>query len=77
MLPGSPTYTTTTYPNPFNPAATIPLILASDSAVRLAVFDLRGRLVQTLVDGHLPAGRHEIRFDGPGGVQTRRMTLAK
>ncbi len=80
-----------TYPNPFNPAATIPVILASDATVRLAVFDLRGRLVQTLVDGNLPAGRHEIRFDGrelpsgtyvcrldgPGGVQTRRMTLVK
>jgi hypothetical protein len=80
-----------TYPNPFNPAATIPVILADDATVRLAVFDLRGRLVQTLVDGALPAGRHEFRFDGsglssgtylcrldgPGGPQTRRMTLVK
>jgi hypothetical protein len=79
------------YPNPFNPTATIPVILAQDAAVRLAVFDLRGRLVQTLVDGALSAGRHEIRFDGrelpsgtyvcrldgPGGVQTQRMTLVK
>jgi hypothetical protein len=81
----------TCYPNPFNPAVTIPVILANDAAVCLAVFDTRGRLVQTLVDGTLTAGRHEIRFDGsglpsgtyfcrldgPGGAQTRRMTLVK
>ncbi len=79
------------YPNPFNPAATIPVTLANETEVRLAVFDMRGRLVQTLVDGTLAAGHHEIRFDGrglpsgtylcrldaPGGVQTRRLTLVK
>jgi hypothetical protein len=79
------------YPNPFNPAATIPVILAEDAVVRLAVYDLRGRLVRTLVDGPLAAGRQEIRFDGsglpsgtyvcrldgPGGAQSRRLTLVK
>ncbi|MDY0110316.1 MAG: T9SS type A sorting domain-containing protein [Candidatus Krumholzibacteria bacterium] len=48
------------YPNPFNPTATVPLTLSAEQHVRLAVFDLRGRLVRTLVDGQLPAGRHEI-----------------
>jgi len=54
------------YPNPFNPTATVPVTLAADEAVRLAVYDLRGRLVRTLVDGVLPAGRHEITLQADG-----------
>jgi hypothetical protein len=78
-------------PNPFNPATTIAFELEADASVRLVVYDVRGGLVQTLVDGALPAGRHELRFDGtglpsgtyicrldgPGIAQTRRMTLVK
>lgn len=78
-------------PNPFNPVATVPLDLAADASVRLAVYDVRGRLVRVLADGPLAAGHHDLRFDGnglasgtyvcrlegPGGVQTQRMTLVR
>ncbi|MEQ9105031.1 MAG: PKD domain-containing protein [Rhodothermales bacterium] len=54
------------YPNPFNPQTLIPFELAEPAAVRLTVHDLLGREVAVLVDGRLPSGRHEVRFDASG-----------
>ena len=51
-------------PNPFNPETTILLHLSTAAPVRLAVYDITGRLVRTLVDGPLPAGTSAIRWDG-------------
>lgn len=51
-------------PNPFNPATTIRFSLAAESAVRLDVFDVTGRLVRTLADGRLAAGAHAVAWDG-------------
>lgn len=46
------------YPNPFNPATVIRFELAAAGDVQLKVYDLAGRLVDTLVDEPRPAGRH-------------------
>jgi len=46
------------YPNPFNPITTIEYDLLYSVPVKLQVFDLTGRLVQTLVDGNKPAGHY-------------------
>ena len=54
-------------PNPFNPRTTLAFDLPRESRVRLAVFDLAGRLVRTLVDGDLPAGAYEQVWDGADG----------
>ncbi len=51
-------------PNPFNPQATVAFTLAAAGPVRLAVYDLYGTKVHTLVDGDLAAGRHEAVWDG-------------
>lgn len=51
-------------PNPFNPRTTIRFGLPQPGAARLAVFDLAGRLIRTLVDESLPPGRHEVVWDG-------------
>ena len=37
---------------------------AEKGPVTLRIYDGRGRLVRTLVDGHLAAGRHEELWDG-------------
>lgn len=53
------------FPNPFNPTTTIVYELSSPAAVRLAVYDVAGRLVRTLDHGTLQsAGRHDVRWDG-------------
>ncbi|MCZ6677549.1 MAG: T9SS type A sorting domain-containing protein, partial [Candidatus Poribacteria bacterium] len=44
------------YPNPFNPETWIPYQLASDAAVEISIYDVRGALVRRLDFGHQPAG---------------------
>ena len=51
-------------PNPFNPRTTIGFDLARSQAVRLDIYDLRGRLVRRLVDEPMPAGKHTAVWDG-------------
>lgn len=56
------------HPNPFNPQTVLKFETTATGPVRLGVYDLRGRLVRQLVVGDLPAGRHEIRWDGRDGA---------
>ena len=51
-------------PNPFNPATTIRFALPQAQRVRLAVYDLGGRLVRVLVDEDKAAGSHEVQWNG-------------
>lgn len=51
-------------PNPFNPSTSVAFDLARDGRVRVQIYDMRGSLVRTLVDGQLPAGAHSVRWDG-------------
>lgn len=51
-------------PNPFNPTTSIGFELPAAGPVRLAVFDVAGRLVRTLVDGGRPAGADQVVWDG-------------
>ena len=50
------------YPNPFNPATAHALELPVAGRVRVEIFDITGRLVQTLTDQVYAAGQHTIRF---------------
>jgi len=54
------------WPNPFNPSTEIGFTQPAPAAVRLAVFDLAGRLVATLHDGPLAAGSHRFRWEAAG-----------
>ncbi len=51
------------YPNPFNPATTIRFALPEAVDVKLVVYDILGRRVKTILDGHTEAGFHKVVFD--------------
>jgi len=50
-------------PHPFRPGGRIAFAVPVASAVTLQVFDLGGRLMETLVDGPMAAGRHEVAWE--------------
>lgn len=55
------------YPNPFNAGTRIPFRVSSQNKVdhvNLSVYNLTGELVTTLLDGPLPAGEHEVLWQG-------------
>ncbi len=45
-------------PNPFKSETVIQFDLASSGPVRLAIYDIKGRLAKELLKGYLPAGTH-------------------
>ena len=54
------------YPNPFNPETAIRYQLTVNSDVQLAIYDLLGQQVKTLVSESQPAGSYEIQWNGTG-----------
>ncbi|MCB0720932.1 MAG: T9SS type A sorting domain-containing protein [Ignavibacteriae bacterium] len=79
------------YPNPFNPTTKIKFDIPKSGVVRLAIYDILGRQVSTLVNNELSAGRYEMewnagsyssgiyfyRIEADGFVEVKRMTLVK
>lgn len=79
------------YPNPFNPSATIEYDVPAEAFVKIAVYNTMGQEVATLVQGRQFAGHHATTFDAtnfPSGVyyykleaggfvQTKKMILMK
>ena len=52
------------YPNPFNPSTQIEYSLPESGQVTLSIYDVSGRLVQTLVDGVVASGYHTVTWNG-------------
>lgn len=52
------------YPNPFNPTTQIMFKIGEAGNVKMNIYDIRGRLVQTLVNEHKPAGVHTVKWNG-------------
>jgi len=53
------------YPNPFNPATTIPLSVPDGAeAVDVGIYNLLGQLVRQVWSGPLAAGEHRLTWDG-------------
>ena len=51
------------YPNPFNPSTTIEYQVARAGNVAIRVYDVQGRLIDTLVNGDHPIGTHSVQWD--------------
>jgi flagellar hook assembly protein FlgD len=71
-------------PNPFNPQTLIGFTVPRPQQVRLAIHDLAGRRIRTLVDTGLPAGERSLTWSGtddtgrpvPSGTYLVRLTGA-
>lgn len=64
------------YPNPFNPSTTIRFTLHTSLFTVLAIYDVLGREVATLVNEKLDPGTHSVTWDAagfPGGVYFYRL----
>ena len=53
-------------PNPVRTGTTISFRLPRAMEVRLDVYDVAGRRVETLIEGPMPPGLHAVRWDGAG-----------
>ena len=65
------------YPNPFNPATMLTYDVPSDIVVSMGVYDVRGRLVDELVNGMREQGRYEVTWNADqhsSGVYMIKMT---
>jgi hypothetical protein len=80
------------FPNPFNPQTTISYSLAKPGNIKLIIYNILGREVETLIneqqlpgayylrwvaDENLPAGIYFCRLQADNFVQTKKMTLMK
>lgn len=79
------------FPNPFNPSTRIEFNIKRSGLVKLAVYDILGKLVGTLVNedltpgtyqytfeaGSLPSGAYFYRLETNGFVETKKMLLLK
>ena len=51
------------YPNPFNPSTSIKYSIPQDGIVSLAIYNILGEKVLTLVNQNMKAGKYAIKFD--------------
>ena len=59
------------YPNPFNPSTTIEFDIPERTNVKLIVYDILGREVETIIDKELEPGKYKLNFTAtnlPSGV---------
>ncbi len=64
VIPGI-TFQTSNYPNPFNPSTTIKYSMPKAGHLKLSIYNVRGQLVKTMIDGERPAGADQtIVWDG-------------
>ena len=65
------------YPNPFNPATTISFDVKKAGNVVLSVYNISGQLVETLMNGNMSAGSHQVVWNAANhssGVYIIRLT---
>ncbi len=64
------------HPNPFNSRTVIRLGCRSRGRVRMSVYDIHGKRVETLLNEHLQKGKYEVTWNAagmPGGIYIVRM----
>jgi len=54
------------YPNPFNPVTNIEFAIPKSSMVKLVIYDIGGRIVETIVNRELSAGTYKADWNASG-----------
>ncbi len=54
------------YPNPFNPVTNIEFAVPKSSMVKLVIYDIGGRIVETIVNRELSAGTYKADWNASG-----------
>jgi hypothetical protein len=54
------------YPNPFNSNTIISFHLPEPSNVKIEIFDILGRKIQTLLNEYTPTGHHQVQWSSGG-----------
>ncbi len=79
------------YPNPFNPATSIKFAIPKFSSVKITIFDIAGKELETIINEKLQAGTYQIEWNASkyssgiyfykiqtdNNTETKRMTLIK
>ncbi|MCF8355966.1 MAG: T9SS type A sorting domain-containing protein [Melioribacteraceae bacterium] len=52
------------YPNPFNPSTTIEYSVSKPQNIKIDIYDVKGALVNTLVDEFKTSGQHQTHWNG-------------
>jgi len=79
------------YPNPFNPVTNIEFAIPKPSMVKLVIYDIQGRIVETIVNGEFSAGTYKsdwnasnyssgvyfYKLETEGFTETKKMLLVK
>jgi hypothetical protein len=58
-------------PNPFNPTTTIGYTMVADGFAEIVIYDIRGRLIRTLVSGYATEGFNQVTWDGRNDAGSR------
>jgi len=67
------------HPNPFNPEAVISYQLPANCETKLGIHNLKGRLIETLVNEQQNPGYYSVNFDAsdlPSGIYFYRLETA-
>lgn len=59
------------YPNPFNPETYIDFTLPHEAEVSLMIYNVKGQVVKTLIQGRMSAGAHTVRWNGRNNTGER------
>jgi hypothetical protein len=54
------------YPNPFNPTTTIRYQISQSGHVEIRIYGIDGKIIQKLVNKHLPSGKYSVIWDASG-----------
>ncbi|MFH0736300.1 MAG: T9SS type A sorting domain-containing protein [bacterium] len=67
-ITGNPSYylLNQNYPNPFNPTTTIEFSIPKQENVKLIVYDILGKEINTLINKEMGAGNHKVEFNATG-----------